>query len=317
MHPPARRRVDERAHEGRADRRDGRGALADVPGVEFNFTQPMAMRLDEVVSGVKADVAVKVFGPDAATLERLGRAGRGTCWTACPGAADLQVEVLSGAAQIEIVVDRATDGALRARTWRTCASWSRRPSAARRRREILDGSRRFDVVVRFPGRDPGEPGGDRGPAADRARRRAGAARAAWPTWRRCAGPEAINHENGERRLVVQTNVRGRDVGSFVAEAQRRLGGAGDAARRLLPDVGRPVREPAARHGAAHARGPAVARDHLPAAVRHVRQHAPGGARDPQRAVRARRRHRRALAARSQPEPLGRRSASSRCSASRC
>ena len=49
--------------------------------MEFNFTQPMAMRLDEVVSGVKADVAVKVFGPDAATLERLGeqvRRGAGT-----------------------------------------------------------------------------------------------------------------------------------------------------------------------------------------------------------------------------------------------
>ncbi len=47
-------------------------ALSAMPGVAFNFTQPMAMRLDEVVSGVKADVAVKIFGPDAATLERLG-----------------------------------------------------------------------------------------------------------------------------------------------------------------------------------------------------------------------------------------------------
>ncbi len=46
-----------------------------MPGVTFNFTQPMAMRLDEVVSGVKADVAVKLFGPDASALEQLGAAG--------------------------------------------------------------------------------------------------------------------------------------------------------------------------------------------------------------------------------------------------
>ena len=70
-------------------------ALADLPGVEINFTQPMAMRLDEVVSGVKADVAVKVFGPDNATLEKLGEEIRRVLETV-RGAADLQVEVLSG-----------------------------------------------------------------------------------------------------------------------------------------------------------------------------------------------------------------------------
>ncbi len=70
-------------------------ALAEMPGVAYNFTQPMAMRLDEVVSGVKADVAVKVFGPDPATLERVGEQiravldgceGRPTCKSRCsPG----------------------------------------------------------------------------------------------------------------------------------------------------------------------------------------------------------------------------------------
>jgi cobalt-zinc-cadmium resistance protein CzcA len=87
--------------------------------------------------------------------------------------------------------------------------------------EILDGSRRFDVVVRFPDEIRANPeaiagllltapGGERvtlGSVADVATVR---------------GPEAITHENGERRLVVQTNVRGRDIGSFVADAQRRL-----------------------------------------------------------------------------------------------
>ena len=88
---------------------------------------------------------------------------------------------------------------------------------------MLDGSRRFDVVVRFPDAMRGNPeaignllltapGGERVPLGNVA------------SVAMVRGPEAINHENGERRLVVQTNVRGRDVGSFVADAQRRLEG---------------------------------------------------------------------------------------------
>ena len=202
-------------------------ALEAVPGVEFNFTQPMAMRLDEVVSGVKADVAVKVFGPDAATLERLGEQVRRVL-DGVPGAADLQVEVLSGAAQIEIVVNRAKMAryGLNVAHVRELVETAIGGATAT---EILDGSRRFDVVVRFPDEIRANPeaiagllltapGGERvtlGSVADVATVR---------------GPEAINHENGERRLVVQTNVRGRDIGSFVAEAQRRL-----AAQVKLPE----------------------------------------------------------------------------------
>ena len=58
-------------------------ALEDVPGMTFNFTQPMAMRLDEVVSGIKADVAVKIFGHDPPSLERLGAPGRSTSSRTC------------------------------------------------------------------------------------------------------------------------------------------------------------------------------------------------------------------------------------------
>ncbi len=194
-------------------------ALEAVPGVEFNFTQPMAMRLDEVVSGVKADVAVKVFGPDAAALERLGEQIRRVL-DGVTGAADLQVEVLSGAAEIEIVVNRAKMAryGLNVAHVRELVETAIGGATAT---EILDGSRRFDVVVRFPddiranpeaiaGLLLTAPGGERvalGSVADVAT---------------VHGPEAINHENGERRLVVQTNVRGRDIGSFVADAQRRL-----------------------------------------------------------------------------------------------
>ncbi len=196
-------------------------ALAALPGVAFNFTQPMAMRLDEVVSGVKADVAVKVFGPDAGTLERIGTQVSDVL-AGVPGAADLQVEVLSGAVQLEIVVDRARMAryGLNVAHVRELVETAVGGATAT---EVLDGSRRFDVAVRFPDEirsDPQAiagltltaPGGERVPLGNIA------------TVAIVRGPEAITHEDGERRLVVQTNVRGRDIGGFVAEARGRLEG---------------------------------------------------------------------------------------------
>ncbi len=197
-------------------------ALAAMPGVTFNFTQPMAMRLDEVISGVKADVAVKIFGQDAATLERLGATVE-RALADVRGASDLQAEVLFGAAELQIAVDRAQ-----------IARYGLNVADVRRVvetvvggtevTEVLDGPRRFPVVVRLP---------------DELRASTEAVGAVLLTGRRgervplarvahiseTQAPEAINHENAERRLVVQTNVRGRDVGSFVSEAQTRVASA--------------------------------------------------------------------------------------------
>jgi cobalt-zinc-cadmium resistance protein CzcA len=194
-------------------------SLAEMPGVTCNFTQPMAMRLDEVVSGVKADVAVKVFGPDPLTLERVGESVRSVLGRV-RGAADLQVEVLSGASQVQIDIDRARIAryGLNVSDVRELVQTAVGGSVAT---EILDGPRRFDVVVRFPDEVRGDPerlghllvtapGGEKLPLASVAQIRI------------VEGPEAVNHESGQRRLVVQTNVRGRDVGGFVAEAQRRV-----------------------------------------------------------------------------------------------
>ncbi|MEZ5293826.1 MAG: CusA/CzcA family heavy metal efflux RND transporter [Vicinamibacterales bacterium] len=197
-------------------------ALSHVPGLEVNFTQPMAMRLDEVVSGVKADVAVKIFGPDAPTLERLGGQILRVV-EQVQGSADAQVEVLSGAAQIEIGLDRdalARYG-LHVNDIQQVVETAIGGSQVT---EVLEGARRFPVVVRLPAavrQSPAAienlvvtaPGGERVPLQRLS------------TVRQASTPEAVNHENGERRLVVQTNVRGRDVGSFVAEAQRRIAGA--------------------------------------------------------------------------------------------
>ncbi|MGE3842463.1 MAG: efflux RND transporter permease subunit [Vicinamibacterales bacterium] len=195
-------------------------ALSDLPGVAVNFTQPMAMRVDEVVSGVKADVAVKIFGPDLGVLERLGRDIEGAL-KSVPGSADVQAEILSGAAQVEIDVDRAAS----ARYGLNVAHVQELVETAVGGLEattVLDGARRFPVVVRLPDdarRDQTTlakltltaPGGEKVPLERVAR------------ISRTVTPESVSHENGERRLVVQTNVRGRDVGSFVADAQQVLG----------------------------------------------------------------------------------------------
>jgi cobalt-zinc-cadmium resistance protein CzcA len=194
-------------------------ALTQMPGVSFNFTQPMAMRLDEVVSGVKADVAVKIFGPDFATLERVGQQVQEVI-SSIHGVADLQVEVLSGAAQLQIIIDReaiARYGVNVADVREVIETAVGGATAT----EVLDGVRRFSVVVRFPDEfraNPAAirailltaPGGERLPLE----------RVAQVAIVR--GPEVVNREDGERRLVVQMNVRGRDIGSFVAEAEKRI-----------------------------------------------------------------------------------------------
>jgi cobalt-zinc-cadmium resistance protein CzcA len=192
------------------------GALREVPGVTFNFTQPMAMRLDEVVSGVKADVAVKIFGPDAAELERIGERVRQAI-DRVHGAADLQVEVLSGATQIELAIDRARIArfGLNVADVREVVQTAVGGITAT---DVLDGARRFPVVVRYPEAMRSDaaaiggllltgPAGERVPVSSVAQ------------VREIEGPEAVTHENAERRLVVQTNVRGRDIGSFVADAR--------------------------------------------------------------------------------------------------
>jgi cobalt-zinc-cadmium resistance protein CzcA len=194
-------------------------ALAKMPGVACNFTQPMAMRLDELASGVKADVAVKVFGADPAVLEQLGTQVHGLL-AKVRGAADLQMEVLSGAAQVQIDVDRTAIAryGLNVSDVRALVETAIGGSVAS---EVVDGPRRFEVLVRFPDDVRGDP--ERlgrllltAPAGERVPLSAVA------SIRSILGPEAVNHEDGRRRLVVQTNVRGRDVGSFVAEAQATL-----------------------------------------------------------------------------------------------
>ena len=196
-----------------------RVALEAVPGIGYNFTQPMAMRLDETISGIKADVAIKVFGEDPAVLDALAmRAFR--VLERVPGATDAQMEVASGVAELHIEPDRAA----LARYGLHIDDVKEVVEAAvggRPVSEFIDGQRRFGIIVRLPAsyRERPEsleqvrlqaPGGERVLLGQIARIHT------------ARGPEVISRENGMRRIVVQCNVQGRDLGSFADEARRRV-----------------------------------------------------------------------------------------------
>ena len=195
--------------------------LSQLPGVSFNFTQRMAMRLDEVVSGVKSDVAVKIFGPDFTTLERLGQQVQGVV-SPIRGVADLQVEVLSGAAQLQIVIDREAIAryGLNVADVREVIETAVGGATAT---EVLDGVRRFSVVVRFPDElrdNPAAirailltaPGGERIPLERVA------------NVETVRGPEVINREDGNGGLCANERTRAR-------YRQFRHGGGAEAHRR--------------------------------------------------------------------------------------
>ncbi|MDQ3012666.1 MAG: CusA/CzcA family heavy metal efflux RND transporter, partial [Acidobacteriota bacterium] len=193
--------------------------LKKLPGVAYNFTQPMAMRLDETISGVKSDVAVKLFGDDMKTLEEKA-AGIARVLEKVPGAADVQAEVSSGAAQLQIAVrrDQIARYGLNVTDVRNLIETAVGGKVAT---TVIDGQKRFDVLVRFPEslRNDAEtvaqlpltaPGGERLRLSD----------VAEVSLTRT--PDLINRENSQRRIVIQSNVRGRDIGSFVAEAQKKI-----------------------------------------------------------------------------------------------
>lgn len=190
--------------------------LQVITGVGFNFTQPMAMRLDETVSGTKGDVALKIFGEDTNTLQQLAERALRIVNT-IPGAADTQMEVISGVAELRIRANRVALAryGLNIADLQLVMDSAIGGSAVS---ELIEGQRRFDIVLRLPKsyRNSPEslkqilltaPGGERVALTDVAEIEL------------TRGPEVVSREDGNRRIVVQANVRGRDMGSFVAEAQ--------------------------------------------------------------------------------------------------
>jgi cobalt-zinc-cadmium resistance protein CzcA len=193
--------------------------LGEFPGVALNFSQPIANRVEELLSGVKAQLAIKLFGEDLGVLQEKGREIE-TIVKNTPGAADVQTEQISGEAQVVIKADRdevARHGLNVADVMDVVSTAIGGETVT----NVLDGQRRFAVYLRVakPYRSDVEAIGN-----------------LWVTNKdgvniplsRVAnisiveGAPTISREDAQRRIVIQANIRGRDLGGFVEEAQRTI-----------------------------------------------------------------------------------------------
>ncbi len=192
--------------------------LREIPGQRLAFTQPIEMRINEMLSGGRTDVTVKVFGDDFSTLTAKANEIEQVLRTV-PGNADLAVEQLIGQGVLEIQIRQdeiARYGVPAKAVLDLVESIGSKPLG-----EIVEGQLRFPLVVRLPEkyRDSPEaigsilvatPSGERIPLSRLAAMRV------------VEGPATITREWGQRRIAVTCNVRGRDLGSFVAEARRKV-----------------------------------------------------------------------------------------------
>ena len=196
-----------------------REKLKSLPGVELAISQPIAARIDEMVSGVRSQVAIKLFGDD---LDRLKESGEAIArvLTSIRGSTDLRVERVSGQEYLTIKIDRAAI----ARFGINVEDVNDVIEIAVKGRDatlVYEGERRYVAVVRFPQayRNNIEaisnilltsPSGAVVPLKDLA------------SITLADGPAQVSRESAKRRLVIGANVQGRDLGGFVAEAQARI-----------------------------------------------------------------------------------------------
>lgn len=195
---------------------DIRQRLGHMPGVLVNLTQPIQLNVDELVGGVKAEMAVKLYGDDLKTLKTKADEVAALLQT-LQGAKDVQADQVTGTPQLLIRPDRkmlARYGVNLAEVQETIHAAIGGVEAG----QVFDGIRRFDIYVRYqkPYRQTQEdirrliitaPSGERIPLGDLA------------TIETLVGPRQITRENNQRFTTVQANVVGRDIGGFVEEAQ--------------------------------------------------------------------------------------------------
>ena len=195
--------------------------LSKIPGLNYDFTQPMAMRVDETVSGVKADLAIKIFGDDFATLNNLAEQVVRLVGSV-RGAADPQIELTSGVAELQVRVrrDQLARYGLNVKDVQQAVEAG---ASGANISEIIDRQKRYSVALKLPAayrRDPEALGDVLLHAPDGEQVTLG--QVANISVTRAA--QVINREEGQRRMVVMSNVRGRDLGSFVREVQDRIRG---------------------------------------------------------------------------------------------
>jgi cobalt-zinc-cadmium resistance protein CzcA len=192
--------------------------LSVLPGMRMVFTQPIEMRVNEMIAGIRADIGVKLFGDDFDVLKSKAREIE-TVMKEIPGAADVVVEQLTGLPVLQIEVDReavARHGIAASEVLGAISSLGTWKVGV-----LQEGDRRFPIAVSLEDRlrtDPEAVGGilvtasngDLVPLGRLTR------------IQMVEGPSTINREWAKRRIVIQANVRGRDVGSYVADVRREL-----------------------------------------------------------------------------------------------
>jgi cobalt-zinc-cadmium resistance protein CzcA len=211
-------------------------AVSDVPGNNYEFTQPIQMRFNELISGVRSDVAVKIYGDDFGVMEKTAAQLVQTL-KSVEGSADVKMEQTSGLPMLEVKLDKNAIS----RYGLNVSDVLDVLSIAVGGREaglVFQGDRRFDILVRLPDTMRQDltvlenlpvllPVDD-----DNMADRIGGqphTRPAYIPLKQVAkleitdGLNQISRENGKRRMVVQANVRGRDIGSFVKDAQAAIG----------------------------------------------------------------------------------------------
>jgi len=192
--------------------------LEGLPGMKSIFTQPIEMRVNEMLAGIRADVGIKLFGDDFEILKARAEEIRAAV-EQIPGAADVTVEQLTGQAMLTIDVDRQAAGRYGVPAGEILEVVE--SLGTRKVGEVVQGQRRFDLVLTL------------GAAARQSAERIGRVLISTASGAQVPlsavsriniveGPSTIHREWARRRVTIQANVRGRDVGSFVSDVQRAL-----------------------------------------------------------------------------------------------
>ena len=189
--------------------------LSSMPGMRLIYTQPIEMRVNEMIAGIRSDVGIRLFGDDLDKLKAKGREIEAVL-RRIPGAADVLTEQITGQPVVQIEVDRAAVARHGIPVGEVLAAVQ--SLGTRQVGLVYEGDRRFPITLRIADAyrvDEEALGRMLVAASNRDRIPLGRL----STIRTIEGPSSINHEWGKRRIVIQANVRGRDLGGFVADAR--------------------------------------------------------------------------------------------------
>ncbi|WP_294637297.1 CusA/CzcA family heavy metal efflux RND transporter [uncultured Aquabacterium sp.] len=198
---------------------DIRQRLSTIPGVQIVLSQPISERVDEMVTGVRSQLAVKVFGDELGELRRVSE-DVARLLKSVDGSRDIRIERLSGQQALTVDIDRKAI----ARHGINVADVQSLIETAIGGKDVTtlyEGERRYSVVVRFPESARGSPGSI-GRTLLTAQDGALVPLSSVASIKLVDGPAQISREGGKRRVVVGANVEGRDLAGFVAEVQQRI-----------------------------------------------------------------------------------------------